>query len=54
MSPVKIIVTSSKEGSEEVEDEVVQIESETEGSVKDTPVKIDCKLLILTCASLVF
>ena len=38
MSPVKIIVTPSKEGSEEVKDEVVQLESETEGSVKDTPV----------------
>ena len=38
MSPVKIIVTPSKEGSEEVEDEVVQLETETEGSVKDTPV----------------
>merc|ERR1719481_212219 len=37
-SPVKIIVTPSKEGSEEVIDEVVQLESETEGSVKDTPV----------------
>ena len=38
MSPVKIIVTPSKEVSEEVKDEVVQLESETEGSVKDTPV----------------
>ena len=34
MSPVKIIVTPSKEGTEEV----VQLESETDGSVKDTPV----------------
>ena len=38
MSPVKIIVTPSKEGTEEVKDEVVQLESETDGSVKDTPV----------------
>merc|ERR1712142_1409103 len=38
VSPVKIIVTPSKEGSEEVIDEVVQLESETEGSFKDTPV----------------
>ena len=35
---MKITVTPSKEGSEEVEDEVVQLETETEGSVKDTPV----------------
>jgi len=39
VSPVKIIVTPSKEGTEEVKDEIVQLESETEGSViKDTPV----------------
>jgi len=38
VSPVKIIVTPSKEGTEEVKDEVVQLESETDGSVKDTPV----------------
>ena len=38
MSPAKIIVTPSKEGTEEVKDEVVQLESETDGSVKDTPV----------------
>jgi len=39
VSPVKIIVTPSKEGTEEVKDEVVQLDSETDGSViKDTPV----------------
>merc|ERR1719357_1170564 len=39
VSPVKIIVTPSKGGTEEGKDEVVQLESETDGSViKDTPV----------------